>query len=112
MKTETVYLGHDNSIDLILQADGVAVDLAGVTAMKLTMRDVLISSTNQAADPIRWAQAGYDTGEIRLFLGDEVIEPGTYKTSAWLTVYDPTNPDGVVWGNIPLTVVADVEGEA
>ena len=35
---ETIYLGKDNAIDLILQADGAAVNLSSVTRMIL--RDV------------------------------------------------------------------------
>jgi hypothetical protein len=36
---ETVYLGHDNSIELILKSDGVAVDLAAITDMTVSIGD-------------------------------------------------------------------------
>lgn len=107
MRTEIVYLGHDNSIDLILKADDAAVDLASVTDMSLTLGTTLIESDNGDSDPIRWAKVGYDTGEIRLFLGGETITAGNYQ--APLVVYDPTNVDGVVWGLIPIVVYAEVE---
>ena len=107
MNTEFVILGHDNSIDLILKADGAAVALTSVTRMTLTLGAKLIDSDNGDADPIRWIKAGYDTGEFRLFLGAEAIAVGSYQ--APLIVYDATNPNGVFWGRIPITVVADPE---
>jgi len=108
MEREIVYLGHENSIDLILKADGIAVALTSVTRMTLTLGTTLIDSENGGADPIRWIQTGYATGEIRLFLGDQTISAGNYQ--APLVVYDPTNTDGIVWGFIPITVIAEVEG--
>lgn len=107
MDKEIVFLGHDNSIDLILKADGTAQNLASVTDMTITVGTVTVSSDNGDADPIRWAKAAYDTGEVRLFLGDQSLTPGSY--SAPLVVYDSDNPDGVVWGYIPMTVKAEVE---
>jgi len=107
MQTEFVYLGHDNSIDLILKSNGTAVDLSDVTDMTLTFGAKLIKSDNGDSDPIRWIKSGYDTGEIRLFLGDQMIRAGNYN--APLIVYDPTNPNGIFWGSIPITVAADPE---
>jgi hypothetical protein len=109
MQTEFVYKGHDNSINLILKADGAAVSLASVTRMTLSFAAKLIDSDNGDADPIRWVKAGYATGEARLFLGAETIKPGAYQ--APLIVYDATNLNGVFWGNIPITVIADPEAE-
>lgn len=108
MATEIVYLGHDNTIDLILKDEDVAVSLAAVTKMTLTLGDVTLISTNQVGDPILWAQLGYATGEVHLDLGEEVIKPGNYE-EAWLVVYDPTNTYGVVWGSFMVEVKADVE---
>jgi len=107
-KKEFVYLGHDNSIDLILLSNGVAQDLSGVTKMTITVGGILISSTNQATDPILWIKAGYSTGEIRLFLGKQSILPGNYE--APLIVFDANDPDGIVWDEIAIQVVADVQG--
>ena len=39
---ENVYLGHDNTIDLILNADDVAVYLTGFTKITATFFDTLI----------------------------------------------------------------------
>jgi hypothetical protein len=107
MQTEFVYLGHDNRIDLILKADGAAVDLSGANRMTLTLGSALIDSDNGEADPIRWAKGGYATGEVRLFLGGEDLTATDYK--APLVVYDGSNPEGIVWGVIPISIIAEVE---
>lgn len=110
MKTEIVYLGHDNSINVILKADGVAVALDDVTSMTLTFGTTLVSSDNGDDDPIRWAKEGYEDGEVRIFLGDQTITAAAYR--APLVVYDPTNTDGLVWGLIPMTVAVDPEASS
>ena len=107
-KKEYVYLGHDNYIDLILMANGSAQNLSGITKMTLTFDTTKISSANQASDPILWNQAGYQTGEIRIFLGKQSLTPGSYE--APLIVYDASDPDGIVWDIIPIIVVAQLEG--
>ena len=107
MQTEFVYLGHDNSIDVILKSNGAAVALTSVTQMTLTLGTKLIDSNNDDTDPIRWIKSGYATGEVRLFLGAEVIAEGNYQ--GILIVYDATNPNGIVWGRVPLTIIAEVE---
>ncbi len=107
MKTEIVYLGHDNRIDLILKADGVAVNLGSVTTMTISFGRKLIESINGSTDPILWAKAGYATGEVRLVLGAQEISPGTYY--APLIVYDAGNPNGIVWGIIPISIMTEAE---
>ena len=108
MNTEIVYLGHDNTIDLLLKSEGVAVDLAATTAMTLTFGSQLISSINGAAtDMIWWAKAGYETGEVRISLGHSTITPGTY--SAPLVIYESPTTDGIVWGKVKIQIVAEIE---
>ena len=106
MDAEYVWLGHDNTIDLILKTDGTATDLASVTKITATFDDTLISNTSASSGTITWS--GYDTGEIRLALGGATITAGSYKVP--IVVYDPANATGVVWGNpIPIVVKAEVE---
>lgn len=113
MIREYVFLGHANSIDLILKSkrveDDLPVpqDLAAVNKITLTVGTVLVSSTNQEGDPIRWVQAGYETGEVHISLGALALAPGTYRVP--LVVYDTENPEGIVWGYIPVEVVEEVE---
>ena len=105
--TEFIWLGHDNTIDLLLKADGVATDLASVTKITITLGSKLITSTDAAAGLITWDQAGYDTGEIRMGLGGQTITAGSY--SAPLIVYDAANTTGIMWGYVACEVKADVE---
>ena len=107
MTTEIVYLGHDNTIDLILKADGVAQDLSSVTKITATFESTTIESTDHAAGVVLWNNDGYDTGEIRLDLGDQSIDPGGYDVP--IVTYDPSNANGVVWGKIHIAVRVEVE---
>jgi len=107
MGTEIVYLGHDNTIDLLLKQDGTAQDLSGVTKITATFGDTLIESTDAANGPITWAQSGYDTGEIRLALGAQSIDEGRYMVP--IVVYDSGNPNGIVWDYVSVEVKAEVE---
>lgn len=107
--TEIVYLGHDNSIDLLLKADGTAQDLSAVTAATITIGEVTVTSDNGDTDPIRWAKSGYATGEIRLYLGSENLVAAIEPYTAYLVIYDADNPNGIVWGYVLIRVAADVE---
>lgn len=106
---ETIYQAHDNSIDLILKADGVAVGTSTVTMITASFGTVLCKSTDAASGIIRWNQAGYDTGEIRMFLGSATsVVPDKYLDVP-IVVYDPTNSNGVVWGTVEIDVLARVD---
>jgi hypothetical protein len=109
MEHEIVYLGHDNRIDIILKADGSAVDLSSVTRMTLSFDSLLIDSDNGDLDPIQWVKAGYVTGEVRISLGGQSIPAGDYRAA--LVVYDPSNPNGIVWGLLLIQIEAEVEAE-
>ena len=104
---EYIYLGHDNTIDLILKADGTAQDLSGVTKITATFGSTLIESTDKASGLITWDQSGYDTGEIRLDLGQQSLTADTYTVP--IVVYDATYTNGVVWEDIRIVVKPEVE---
>lgn len=108
MLTEVVYLGHDNVIELLLKADGVAVDLSGATKMTVTFGTVTISSTNQVMDLILWNKSEYAVGEVHLILGEGNIPANNYK-NVYLVVYDPIYPDGIVWGSFSVKVISEIE---
>jgi len=99
MTTEVTYLGHDNTIDLLLKADDIAQDLSSVTRMTLEVDSVTINSAISGS-AFDW-NTGV-TGKLILALGDESLIAGEYR--ATLTVYDPTNTDGIVWGSFKLIV--------
>jgi hypothetical protein len=97
--TETVYLARDNTIDLLLKADGVITDLTPVTRIDLIDTGCAweVSSTTS---PNAFDWSGGVSGVLILALGDEVIPAGSYR--ARVILYDATNTDGIVWGEIKL----------
>jgi hypothetical protein len=106
---ELIWLGRDNTIDLVLYSNASAVDLAAVTEMRLSLKNttVIITSTNNTTGIIRWGSTAFATGEIRIVAGGStVLTPGRY--TATLVVFDPSNSSGVVWdNNIPIRVMTD-----
>jgi hypothetical protein len=99
---EIVYKGRDNTNDFILKADGVAVDLTGVTKMDLVFPDV--------PEPVRsdltpgvfdWSPGG---GKLNISLGHlGFLTSGRFYT-ARLNVYDADHPSGIYWGDIRFIV--------
>jgi hypothetical protein len=104
---EVLALDCDNTIDLLLKADGVAVDLSSVTRIDAVFSStVTVSSTNGNTGPIKWLPAAYDTGEIRIDLSDSdeaSLTVGIYNVK--IIVYDATWTDGVYWGNVITEVI-------
>lgn len=99
---ETVYNGRDNTIDLLLKADGVAQDLSTVTRMVVAEQDDAFS-VDSATSPDAFDWATGTTGVVVFAFGGEGITAGYHQCR--LIVYDPTNANGVVWGSIKLTVI-------
>lgn len=106
MSREVVYLGHSNSIDCVLKANNTAVDLSGVTQMTVNFGTYIVASTNNATNHILWNQAGYETGEVRMYFGATTVPSGDYD--APLIVYDATATAGIVWGKLGIRVRAGV----
>ena len=100
MITETVYLGHDNTVDLLLKEDGAAQDLSSVTRMTLAVGTVTVDSDDDA-DAFDWDTG--TTGKVVLDIGDQELVRGKHR--AELVVYDPTHTNGVVWGEFYLIVM-------
>jgi hypothetical protein len=106
---ELIWLGRDNTIDLVLYSNASAVDLTAVTEIRLALKNttVVIASTDNTTGIIRWGSTSWDTGEIRIVAGGStLLTPGRY--TATLVVFDPSNSSGVVWdNNIPIRVMSD-----
>lgn len=101
---ENVYLNRDNTIDLLLKADGRVVDLEPVSRMVLKVGDKTIDSDDHP-EVFDWDTG--TTGKVILALGDiEGLTVGDIDT-ATLVIYDPSNPDGVVWGTFKIHVLED-----
>lgn len=102
---EIVYLGKDNTIDLLLKADGSAQDLSSVTRMIVKQDDgdweVDYNTYNSAFD---WAPG--TTGKVILdlaaALAAESVSADEYIVR--LIVYDPPNTKGIVWDRFVLEV--------
>lgn len=106
-ETEKLYLGRDNTVDLILKADDVAVDLSTVTAIHAVFNSVEIISTDASGGLIKWAGGGFDTGEVRLDCANDaslILQGGGTWDVAIVTI-DPTNTDGVDWGSVRIEVI-------
>jgi hypothetical protein len=108
MDTEVVYLGHGNTIDLLLKASSSAASLSGVTNVTATFDSTLIDGSSSASSgAITWAGSGYSTGEVRLDLGAQAIDPGRYDVP--IIVYDGTYTTGLVWDIVPIRVRPELE---
>jgi hypothetical protein len=107
---ETIYIGRDNYIGRLLSSsvNGVvaAADLSTVTRIDVIVGGVLVSSTDPVNGPIKWLQPGYAAGEIRIFAGKGTgLAAAVGLQAAALIVYDPTNPDGLLWDTFSVAVV-------
>lgn len=107
LELERVWIGRDNTVDLILKQNGTAVDLGGVNRMDLVLGAVTISSTSASTGIITWAQAGYATGEARIAVGHATaVNAGRFEGT--LIVYDFASTMGIVWGDeVPLQILAN-----
>ncbi len=112
----TVYKGRDNSLFVQLsQTDEQGVvskpDLTqGITKVEVLLKGKFYNSTDYP-NAFDWTSEGA-TGIVGLKLGLipelEVVK----DTEAEILTYDPANPDGLVWGTIPIQVIELVGVEA
>ena len=113
MATEVLYLGRDNTFDLLLKRENdagvaVAIDLTNVTQIDAVFKadtDVTVSSSGEASGPIRWSGGDFDTGEIRIEFNavqETNLGEGLYSTE--IITYDSNNTDGIVWGSVDVQV--------
>jgi len=105
MATELVYIGdYHNHNDFQLFNGSSAIDMSAVTQIDANINGVDVTSTNQSSDLIRWDQAGYKAGEIRCTFGAAVnLVPGNHNL--YFIIYDPTNPNGIIFEGMTLLVI-------
>jgi len=91
---EYVYNDRNNTIDLLLKADGVAVDLSSVTRMIIKDIGGDWEVDENDSSGVFDRDTGV-TGKVIIALGDQDITAGKYWVR--LIVYDNVNTDGIVW---------------
>lgn len=109
MGTEIVYINgevsYDNSIDLILKENGTALtalQMATITAMGLVYQGTEYKSGDYAAafDFTTYAD------DAKVILKPQKITgiAAGRDPKAEVVVYDPSNPNGIVWDTIDLMI--------
>ncbi len=100
---EFAYKSRDNSIDVEMREDGVAVDITALTRATLELEDqgdpaaalILVDSALHAG-VFDWLTQGA-TGVLIITLGAMATPPPPADYNARLTVYDVVNVQGLVW---------------
>lgn len=103
--TNIAYIGRDNDIRIRLCENGIPISTTTITGIDAIIGETTVASTNETNDPIRWSRTGYSTGEVRLFLGEQDIDVGSYI--ATLVVYDSDHKNGLVWDSIMVQFIED-----
>ena len=99
---ESVHLGHDNIIDLLLTASGDIVDISNTTRATALFDSTLIDS-DTSMSVFDWSEG--EDGILHLTFGEESIPTGSYKVV--ITLYDAVNIDGIVWDDFRCRVIGE-----
>ena len=94
---DVIYLGRDNTNELLLKVDGVGQPLDSVTRIELEFDDGFqVSNTTPTAYPIKWQSLDDPAdGKVELKLGAYTITTG--ERTCRLVTIDPTDSNGIVW---------------
>ena len=101
MIKEFIFNGRDNSTDLILKSNRVAVSLVSVNRIDLVVDgSVLVSDVVAGSGVIIWDQSiTEEVGKVMIKIGtlaaNQRLAIGVYDFD--LIVYDNDNPNGIVW---------------
>ena len=97
-----VFEGHDNSFSLLLKVSTITdptlriYDLTDVTRMVLARADGFQVDSGKEPTVFDWLTLA-ESGIVTVKLGALNLKN---TTDNWrLVVYDPTNPNGIVWGD-------------
>jgi hypothetical protein len=92
---DVIYLGRDNTNELLLKVDGIGQDLSSVEQIELEFDDgATITNTTGGAWPIKWLNQD-QIGMVQMQLGGYTITAG--ERTCRLVTIDPNNQDGIVW---------------
>jgi len=92
---------RDNAEIVQLLEDGIAIDLAAVTKVSVKFKGTFYDST---ASPTAFDWT-IGSGKIKLQLGKIATIPAGTDNAAEITIYDPSNPNGIVWGTIRIKII-------
>ena len=100
---ETIYNGSDNSIQYVLLDNGnPIIDLNSITKITFKIGTTVIDSDAVGPTVIWWTDEvdyfGVTTDIVSAKLGGQGLTAGSYPNSR-ITVYDPANPNGIVWSS-------------
>ena len=113
MLTQEVWLGADNKFTLQLNTTDITnntktpTDLISVNKLELYITDrrgndfAIVTLSTDNPRYINWIEpeaTGYVVFQLGIPLAALNVPPGTYYTE--LQVYDPANPNGIVWFSV------------
>jgi hypothetical protein len=109
---ELSFEGRDNSIAFLLKANTLldpelkVIDLTDITRMILVREDGLAVDSNKESAIYDWATLAA-SGIVTIQLGH--INLRNTKDKWRLIVFDPTNTQGIVWGDKDFTIKVSVK---
>lgn len=98
---------RDNAEDLALLTNGTVIDPTAITRVVLIPSNGTAIDSDDSPEMFEWpvdVETGVFQGKkvIRLKLGSSELATGLSYCS--LVTYDPTNPNGFVWGDLQITM--------
>jgi hypothetical protein len=99
---ETVYIGHDGSIDLQLHANSQPIDaeqMRAITNIALVIKGQRYRASEHPQE-FDWVTLAAEA-VVQFKLGGLISTPGT-DLAAELIVYAPEYPNGIVWGTFSI----------
>ena len=101
MATRTLYTGRDSCIKYQLLDAGIAQDLTNLSKIELIFSStVKVVGTVGTTAPLDFATI---PTEMVLRFASVTLASGSYP-NVKVIVYDTENPNGLIWGTIPLVV--------
>jgi hypothetical protein len=105
LKTEVVYNGRDNTVDLVFKEDGESINHGLLTRIVLRLVNgstVTTIDSNDSPEAFDWTG-----GKVVMSLGSLGVTPNTTYDGTFI-LYDNANTNGIVW--TPVVPFAFKEG--
>ena len=94
-----IWLGRNNALELQLQDVGKAINHTSITRVQVDLGGGTVIDSNTSAGLFDLSNAD----RLVLKFGGSSITPGQYR--ARIIIFDPSHPDGLVWGDQPEDMV-------